>query len=133
MKTPELKFLLVLVAVAILAASALSQTTRIRFKRGAASAVVSGKMTGARGIRSWVIRVRDGQTLTTQQIGRRGGPITIVIKTPAGETYSDDMDASCHSRREVTPTAAGDYRITARECAKADWWQGPFSFRVSVR
>jgi hypothetical protein len=106
--------------------------TRIRFRRGAVRADVSGTLNSFRGKRTYVIRVREGQTLSTRQIGGATRPITISIKNPSG-SYVGDSDASCNSRSEITPTVAGDYVIEVVECQKADPWRGSFTFRVTVR
>lgn len=107
---------------------------RIRFKRVAVSAVVTGKLSGYDDKKTFVIRVNAGQTLSTEQI--RGATsnryITILITGPNGEPVGDS-DASCNNRREITPTVAGDYRIEVVECQKADPWRGNFKFRVTVR
>ena len=106
-------------------------TSRIRFAPGAVKADVVGTLRGYRDRRTYVIKVRAGQTLRTEQIGN-SHHITIYIKDPAGEGVGDS-DASCNNRREITPTESGDYRITVVECRKADPWRGRFRFRVSVR
>jgi hypothetical protein len=107
------------------------RATRINFRRGARSAVVSGTLNSYRGKRNFVIRVRRGQTLRTEQVGDRHD-ITIFVKGPNGEDVGDS-DASCNNRREITPTVAGDYRIQVVECQKADPWRGTFRFKVTVR
>lgn len=123
---------LVLASVlAIIPVSADAQT-RIRFGRGAARANVSGTLNGFRSRRVYLIRVRNGQTLRTEQVGGSRRPITISIKDPGGNDVSDS-DASCNNRKEVSPTEAGDYRIEVVECRKADPWRGRFTFRVTVR
>ena len=106
--------------------------TRIRFRRGAVRTDVSGTLNGFRGSRTYVMRIREGQTLRTEQIGGSRRPVTISIKDPNGEDVGD-ADASCNNRREVGPTVAGDYVITVVECRKADPWRGRFTFRVTVR
>jgi hypothetical protein len=105
--------------------------TRITFNKGARSATVSGSLTGSRDHRTYVIRVRAGQTLTTESTGRHS--ITIGVEAPRGSTYEQDMAADCHDKNEVSQTAAGDYKITVTECVKADRWRGTFRFKVSVR
>ena len=106
--------------------------TRINFRRGAVSANVSGTLNSFRSKRTYRIRVRDGQTLTTRQIGGSSRPITIFVKDPDGNEVGDS-DASCNNRREITPTVAGNYTIEVIECRKADPWRGRFTFRVTVR
>ncbi|HEY2867267.1 MAG TPA: hypothetical protein VGJ02_09255, partial [Pyrinomonadaceae bacterium] len=111
------KLLVVAVSLFFLFLSALSisaqRLTRITFRRGATRAIVSGTLNGYRGKRNFVIRVRRGQTLSTEQVGDRHD-ITIYIQGPSGEDVGDS-DASCNNRREITPTRAGDYKIQVVE------------------
>jgi len=124
--------ILILLLLAI-SSTALAQTpTRIKFRRGAVHADVSGTLNGVKSTRSYVIKVRAGQTLRTEQVGDSPRRITIFVKDPAGNDIGDS-DASCNSRREISPTEAGDYRIEVVECLKADPWRGRFTFRVTVR
>lgn len=126
------KLLFLAAMVVVVSASAVTTIgqTRIRFSRGVVSATVSGRLTGFESQRVYVIRVRGGQTLTTKQIS--GRPISIFITGPDGQE-AGDMDASCHSNREITPMIAGDYTLRVVECQKADPWRGRFRFRVTVR
>lgn len=105
--------------------------SRVRFARGAVSAVAAGSLNGYKDKRTFVIKVRAGQTLTTEQVG--GRPITVEIIKPDGEPFEGNMDLSCHNRHEVTPTEAGDYRLVVTECQKADRWRGRFRLKVTVR
>jgi len=105
--------------------------SRVRFARGAVSAVAAGSLNGYRDKRIFVIKVRAGQTLTTEQVG--GRPITVEVIKPDGQPFEGDMDLSCHNRHEVTPTEAGDYRLVVTECQKADRWRGRFRLKVTVR
>jgi hypothetical protein len=105
--------------------------TRIKFRPGATSAIVSGRLSGRHSTRTYLIKVRRGQTLTTRNAGNRY--ITVSITPPKGSTYEQDMAADCHDRNSVSPTAAGDYRITVTECEKADPWKGTFKMKVTVR
>ena len=112
---------------------ALAQTpTRIKFRHGAVRAHVSGNLNSFESKRTYLIKVRSGQTLRTEQIGRASRPITIFIKDPSGNGVGDS-DASCNNRREISPTEAGNYTIEVVECPKADPWRGRFTFRVTVR
>jgi hypothetical protein len=126
--------LLIAVSVFILLLSALSfgqRATRVKFAKGATTAVVTGQLSGHKGEKTFVLRIGAGQTLSTAQEGD-AHDITIYITGPHGEDV-DDSDASCNNRREVSPTVAGDYKITVVECLKADPWRGTFKFRVTVR
>lgn len=111
--------------------SSAQSVSRIHFARGAVSAIAGGSLNGYKDKRTFVIKVRAGQTLTTEQSG--GRPITIEVIRPDGEPFEGDMDLSCHNRHEVTPTEAGDYRLVVTECQKADSWRGRFRFKVTVR
>jgi hypothetical protein len=107
------------------------KVTRITFARGASSAVVTGSLKGYRDSKTYLIRVRKGQKMTTENIGSHH--ITLDITAPAGSTYEPDLAADCHDRHTVEPTAKGDYRIRVTECRKADAFRGRFTFRVRVR
>ena len=114
--------------------TAAQKPVRIKFARGATHATVSGTLNGYRDKRDFVIRVRAGQTLKTEQVILRqgSGAITIYITGPNGDP-GGDADMSCNNRHEITPTTAGDYHIQVVECPKADRWRGRFRFRVSVK
>jgi hypothetical protein len=103
---------------------------RITFKRGARSAVVTGNLYSYAGKKVYVIRVRAGQVIRTEQVGT-GRSITIAVLDPRGEIAADS-DASCNNRKESEPTIAGDYKIIVTECMKADPWRGSFKFKVWV-
>jgi len=125
--------LIAAVIAALLTSNALAQqTTRIKFPRGAIHADVSGTLNSFRSKRVFVIKVRDGQTLRTEQLGGASRRITIFVKDATGNEVGD-ADASCNDRKEVSPTVAGDYTIEVVECQKADPWRGRFTFRVTVR
>lgn len=125
---------LIITAVLLFTATAVSAQTRINFKRGATSAVVTGYLNGYRDKKVFLIRVRRGQTLRTAQAKNdlSSHYITVFVKAPNGEDVGDS-DASCNNRREIEPTRAGDYKITVVECQKADRWRGNFRLRVSVK
>lgn len=116
----------------LFAVASVSAQQRIYFKRGAKQAIAAGSLRNYRSKKVFVIRVRRGQTLRTEQLGNSsGGPVTVAIKAPNGE-YVGDSDASCNNRKEITPTRAGDYRIEVVECMKADAWRGNFRLKVRV-
>lgn len=105
--------------------------TSIRFARGTHEATVTGTLNGYKSKRVYTIRVGEGQTITTENVGKNY--ITISIEAPPGSTYEQDMAADCHDKNEVTPTVAGVYKITVTECGKADPWKGTFKFKVTAR
>ncbi|HVE58545.1 MAG TPA: hypothetical protein VNB22_17055 [Pyrinomonadaceae bacterium] len=106
---------------------------RITFKRGAKQATVTGNLNSYRGKKVFVIRVRRGQTLSTEQVKPDASNryITVSIKAPNGGIVGDS-DASCNNRKEISPTRSGDYRIEVYECQKADAWRGTFRLKVRV-
>jgi hypothetical protein len=134
-KRPSLITILIVAALATFAIESpafAQKPTRITFKPGARSAVVSGTLSNYDSVRKFVIRVRKGQRLTTEPIGT-ANPVSIWITSPDGSSFGDDLDISCHARREVFPAMRGDYILTVKECQKADPWKGRFRFRVMVR
>lgn len=139
MKRSKVKKVILLVWVivgvmAISVPSSAAQPTRIKFRKGAVTSTVSGTLNGYKSKRMFLIRVRGGQILKTEQIksDRSSKYITVYITSPSGEAVGDS-DASCNNRREISPTEAGDYRIEVVECQKADPWSGSFRLRVTVR
>jgi len=127
------KLILIAFAIATLSicsAAISAQVTRISFARGATSKVVTGTLNDWKSHRTYVIRVKKGQTLTTEAVKNF---ITIGVEAPPGSTYEQDMAADCHDKNDVSPTAHGDYRITVTECKKAVRWRGTFKFRVTVQ
>src|SRR5689334_15785110 len=129
-------FQLSAIALVLLAAANFAfaqKAERINFKRGARAAVVAGSLAGYKSKKVFVIRVRRGQTLRTEQYkpGESNAYITVYITAPNGEAVGDS-DASCNNRREISPTVAGDYRIEVVECRKADSWRGSFRLKVRV-
>ncbi|MBK7394132.1 MAG: hypothetical protein IPI64_12685 [Chloracidobacterium sp.] len=122
-------FAVMVLGIAVSTASA-QIAKRITFKRGATSATVTGTLSSYKSKRVFVIRVLEGQTMKTENTGN--GSISIFIEGPAGSGYEQDMAADCHSNNEVTPTVAGDYKLTIQECTKADAWKGTFRFKVTV-
>lgn len=128
------KILPIIIFLFVLAAYSLAQNVeRIKFARGAISATAAGSLKGYKSKKVFVIRVRRGQTLRTEQFkgDRSLKYITVFIKDPSGK-YVGDSDASCNNRKEITPTRAGDYRIEVVECQKADAWRGSFKLKVAV-
>lgn len=123
----------VAVILLITATFAFSQQ-RITFKRGARSAVAAGILNGYRRKKIFLIRVRRGQTLTTEQVKNNSSNryISVSITAPGGEAVGDS-DASCNNRKRISPTRAGDYRIEVYECQKADPWRGSFRLKVRVQ
>jgi hypothetical protein len=107
---------------------------RIKFSRNATRVVVAGNLKTNRDEQVYLLRVRAGQTIETSPLSANDSHrlITFYITDPNGEDASD-ADASCNSRKIVTPTVAGDYRLKVVECGKVDKWQGSFKFEVKVK
>lgn len=128
--------LLAAVMLAGTVASASAQRySRIKFAKGAVSAVVSGTLSGYNARRFYKIRVKAGQTISTRQVSRGTRDlhvITIYLLDPQGNNVND-MDASCNNHASFSPTVAGDYTFEVFQCQKADEWNGSFKFKVSVR
>src|SRR5436190_1804431 len=124
----QICFLALVSLIFIFSSTSPAQTsTRIKFRRGAVHADITGTLNSFKSKRTYLIKVRAGQTLFTEQIGASSRPITIYVKDQNGNDVGDS-DASCNNRREISPTVAGDYRIEVVECGKADPWRGSFTF-----
>ena len=117
-------------ATAAIAVSA-QRATRVNFRRGAHSAVVTGYLSSYRQSKTFLIRVRAGQTMKVEGIGVHA--VSTFLEGPPGSNYQQDMAADCHSYADVDRTDAGDYKLTVQECAKADPWRGTFRVRITVR
>ena len=129
----QISIVLILVFLSSTAAFA-QKTTRITFYKKATEATVSSSLRSYKDKKVFVIKVRPGQTLKTEQISTVSSShnITVSVTNPAGEEVGDS-DASCNNRREIAPTVAGDYKITVYECQKSDAWRGQFKLKVSVK
>ena len=130
-----LPILIVLVVVFSASTAVFAQPTkRINFYKKATAATVSSSLQNYKDKKVFVIKVRRGQSLRTEQVGVPSSShyITVSIRNPAGETVGDS-DASCNNRREIAPTATGDYTITVVQCRKADAWRGRFKLKVEVK
>ena len=122
----------ILTTMFLAALGAEAQTpTRVNFERGLDRTVLTGTLHGYGDRKSFVLRVRKGQKLTTQNAGKNY--ITVDIVPPKGSAYEPDLAADCHDHHDVHPTAAGDYVIRVVECRKADSWRGTFKLRVTVQ
>ena len=122
--------LLIAIAIMLLSVSAFAQkATRVTFKRGATSAILTGSLRNYEGKRVFLLRVREGQTLTVETI--KGG-VSVWIEVPPGGV-EQDLAADCHGNSEITPTTAGDYKLIVQECQKVDVWRGTFKVKVTVK
>jgi hypothetical protein len=120
-------------ALTITAAATVSaqHATRVHFQRGAHSAVVTGYLSGYKGSKVFLIRVRAGQTMKVEGIGNHA--VSTFLEGPPGSNYGQDMAADCHSYATVDKTDAGDYKLTVQECSKADRWKGNFKVKITIR
>lgn len=129
-----MKSFLVLAAVlAVFSAGAfaVSAQTRVHFKRGATSAYLTGKLSNYKQKRVFLVRVRRGQIMKIRDVGSNA--VSIWIEGPPNSGYQQDLAADCHGMTDVSPTDAGDYRLTVQECQKVDRWRGTFRIKVTVR
>lgn len=101
---------------------------RIKFPKGSTKVTVSGTLNGYKDSKTYVIKLKKGQTMKLDA----DKPVSLYITDPNGNDASD-MDASCHSHQIVENTKAGDYKIKAVECMKADAWKGKFNLTVRVK
>ncbi len=101
---------------------------RIKFPKGATKVIVSANLNGYKDSQTFVIRLRAGQTMKVDA----NKYVSLYISDPKGNDVSD-MDASCHSRQTIEIASAGDYKIKAVECMKADAWKGKFKLTVDVK
>ena len=104
------------------------KATRVTFKHGARSAILSGTLHNYKGSRVFLVRVKDGQTLRVEAVKKA---VSVWIQGPPG-SVEQDLAADCHGNSEITPTTKGDYKLTVQECTKADPWKGTFKVRVTV-
>ncbi|MEK7723159.1 MAG: tetratricopeptide repeat protein [Acidobacteriota bacterium] len=123
------KHLVVLMIIGVLSVTvfAIRPVKRIVFPKGATKVSVTGYLNGYKDSQVYLIKLRKGQTLKFDA----NKPVSLYISDPSGEDASD-MDLSCHSHQVVENTKAGDYKIKAVECGKADAWKGSFKLSVSV-
>jgi len=118
-------------AAMLMAAGSTSEQTRVRFKKGATSAVLTGKLSNYKQKRVFLVRVRGDQMMSITSIGHHA--VSVWVEGPPGSGYEQDLAADCHGNSAFGPTVKGDYKITVQECQKADQWRGTFKVKVTVR
>lgn len=101
---------------------------RITFSKGAIKVSTKANLSGYKDSQTFVIRLRKGQKMTLNA----SRSVSLFITAPNGEDVSD-MDLSCHSRQTIENTVAGDYKIKAVQCGKADEWKGSFQLNITVK
>jgi tetratricopeptide (TPR) repeat protein len=121
-------FLISLILIVSVTAFAMRPVKRITFPKGATKVSATGYLNGYKDSQVYLIKVRKGQTLKIDA----DKPVSLYITDPNGEDASD-MDASCHSHQIVENTKAGDYKISAVQCRKADAWKGSFKLTINVK
>ncbi len=104
----------------------------IKFAKGAFSTIVTGKLNDFAGENQYVIEVGKGQSMIVEQVDAEDNRISLYVTDPKGNA-ANDMDLSCHSEADISPTKAGKYTIKVVECQKADPWKGSYSFKVTVK
>ena len=117
--------------VAAAGSASAQRATRVNFRRGAHSTVVTGYLSNYKQSKNFVIRVRAGQTMKIEGIGDHA--VSTYLEGPPGSNYTQDMAADCHNHAEVDKTDAGDYKLSVQECSKADQWRGTFKVRITIR
>ncbi len=107
---------------------------RITFKPNQTEATASGNLNDYDDAKTFVIAVKSGQTLKTEQPKANNSTrsVMVAVTDPQGNLVGD-ADASCNNRREIAPTVTGDYQIKVVECRKADAWKGKFDLNVAVK
>lgn len=108
--------------------------SRITFEKGATSATAKGSLKNYDDSKTFVMELRAGQTLKTEQVKDENSNhyVTVAITDPSGKGVGDS-DASCNNRKEIKPTVAGDYKIKVFECKKADPWNGEFQLKIMAQ
>ena len=102
---------------------------RITFKKGATTVIVTGKLSNYKDAAYYVVKLRAGQRL---QISSNKSITLAEVANPSGEDVVDRA-ANCNGMADVSPTVAGDYKITVVECAKADAWKGTFKLKITAK
>lgn len=126
--------LILLIFISSAFAAFAQKPQRVTIKRGATTVTISGKLSGFKDKKVYVIKVLKGQMLNTEQIKTEASAryISVEITSPSGEDVTDS-DASCNNLKEISPTEAGDYVITVYECKKGDEFRGSFKLKVTVK
>lgn len=89
-----LKTVALAVMVMLLSSTNLFAQRRIRFSRGASSAVVTGRI-GGNGYTEYVINGRAGQVMTIEITSETGG-VVVNAGTASGKSFSIDMTGGDH-------------------------------------
>jgi hypothetical protein len=112
--------------------------SRIRFKRGASSATVSGTLSSRVLERSFLIGAKAGQELTIQIKAQTSDGldfVNVMVYAPAGKSVASNEGDALKARLKET----GDYRIEVSPPGSfyrenvTGYKQGGFSLLVSIR
>jgi hypothetical protein len=102
---------------------------RIRFKPGATTATVKGRLTGWNDVARFVLRVRPHQHMHVSVESAEIGNPQIDVTFPSGGSMDRDMQGT---QFDTDSTEAGDYQINVYEGRKADPSNGTFTLRIEV-
>ncbi len=135
-KIPASSLLFSVIALTVLVLSATQvyaarkqPVRRVRFKRGATSATVRGRLTGWNDIARYVVRVRPHQHMHVSVDSADLGNPQIDVTFPSGRSMDRDMQGT---QFDEESTEAGDYRIDVYEGRKADPSRGTFTLTIEV-
>jgi hypothetical protein len=103
--------LVALSLIVVLSSADLMAQRRIKFRRGASSATLSGKI-AANGYMEYVINGRAGQVMTIE-IRSGNGAVVVNAGTATGKSFSVDMSGGDHLLSIVNPgRGATTYTMT---------------------
>lgn len=115
-----------MLGLVLIALEASASVQRIRFKRGATSANVTGYLSGSRQI-CYVLNARSGQHMKLQAEGKGAtvGEVTMPSGNkdgqPGGVFFDNDL------------TESGDYRVCISASNMGERWKGAFTLTVEIR
>lgn len=104
---------------------------RVKFAKNATEKIIKGTMKSYKSGAEYLISVKAGQTLVVKQENRDNHYISLIITAPNGEDVTDSA-ANCNSNKTISDTIAGDYKISVKECLKADAWRGGYQIKFKV-
>ena len=108
------------------------QPIRLTFPPGETSITVSGSMKDKADQVLYVLRIREAQTLDIEQINENLHYVSTTL-TNAKQQEVGTSDSPCQNSRHLSNSAAGDYILKVKLCAKAEPWQGSFKLKIKVR
>jgi hypothetical protein len=129
MRRSGLLFAALLAATISSSASAENRSERVRFARGASSAVIRGEVRGYDYV-DYLIGARAGQHLTAD-LTRISGPAYFLVRAPGSEDNLFDGSSSGDHFETVLP-ATGDYRLRVFLMRSAARRNERSAYRLSV-